>query len=62
MKLLLSALAFAVASVPAFAGVLVSSDGSPVKAAKSETCVNVIDDVIPVEFYAACGVEVPATK
>lgn len=62
MKLLLSAFAFVAVSVPAFAGVLVSSDGSPVKSADYGTCVRVIDDEIPVEFFAACGVEVPATK
>ena len=62
MKAALSAIAIAAIAAPAFAGVLVSTNGNPVKTAAMGTCVRVMGDEIPAEFFAACGVEVPATK
>lgn len=62
MKAALSAFALVVVASTASAGVLVSTMGTPVKTADMQTCVRVMGDEIPAEFYAACGVEVPHTK
>ena len=62
MKAALSALALAAVAAPALAGVLVSSNVNPVKTAGMATCVRVTSAEVPVEFFVACGVEVPATK
>ena len=50
MKAALSALALAAVAAPALAGVLVSSNGNPVKTAGMATCVRVTSAEVPVEF------------
>ena len=62
MKAALSAFVLAAVAAPAIAGVLVSSNGNPVKTAGMATCVRVMGSDVPTEFFVACGVEVPATK